>query len=755
MNDPLDSTEDPVEALLADCLLRPVARRGAAVEEACEAHPALANELRSRWSALRAAGLDAMVPSTAAGDVPDRLGDFLILEPLGGGGMGIVYLAEQVSLGREVALKLMRPEGTYFPDAHERFRREVEAIARLEHPSIVKVHAYGEEEGVPYFAMERIDGRTLAEVLRVLADRSPTSLSGRDLARAVGGSEGALFGMSWTDACVEMARQVAAALAHAHGAGIVHRDVKPSNIALTRDGRVQLFDFGLAATSGVDRLTRTGGQLGTLHYMSPEQILGDRELDARSDIYALGVTLYELLALRSPFVDDTRSAVEARILQGRPAPLRTLNRRVSVELERVTAKAMELDRTRRYATAHELEDELRRVLERRPVQARPPGPLLRARRWAQRNPTLAVAILAGIALFVVAPSVLLWRERTYSADLGAALAKEKEALAAERLALRESRMAQTFAEGLLFASDPYSTNNEFETVSDLLRVGFAALPRLEGIADSPRMEARLSLGLAQACWSRAMFRESLQLAERALELERQLGEMVVVNDVHPLQVVVESLNGLNRIPEAARRVAEELASRDDLEPRYRGRLQYLLGTARFNLGDFDRAEPLLREALAVYPEDPPENREANLAIRWMLSGVLTRSGRPEEALELVEPTTDLAREMAGDDRHPAVAESLCRLAETLAALELIDEAIDAQVEATGMIDDFYGAASMSGIRFHGDLALLYGEAELYGDAIREALVTHRSSVEVFGEEDQRTRRAQQWVQFFRGKDEGE
>ncbi|MEM9382944.1 MAG: serine/threonine-protein kinase, partial [Planctomycetota bacterium] len=614
---------------------------------------------------------------------------------------------------------------------------------------------YGEEEGVPYFAMERIDGRTLAEVLRILADRSPASLSGRDLARAVGGKDGSLFGLSWADACVEIARQVAAALAHAHGAGIVHRDVKPSNIALTRDGRVQLFDFGLAATSGVDRLTRTGGQLGTLHYMSPEQILGDRELDARSDIYALGVTLYEMLALRSPFVDDTRSAVEARILQGRPAPLRTLNRRVSVELERVTAKAMELDRTRRYGAAADLEDELRRVLDRRPVLARPPGLALRARRWAQRNPTLALAIVAGLALFVVAPTVLLWRERTHSADLSAALEKEKEALAAERLALRETRTAQSFVEGLLFASDPYSTNNEFATVTDLLRAGATALPEIEGIEDAPRMEGRLTLGLAQACWSRAMFPESLRLAERALELERETGEPIVVNDVHPMQVVVESLNGLNRIPEAARRLAEELETAEDLEPRYRGRLQYLLGTARFNLGDLERAEPILRDALAVYPEGPLANREANLSIRWMLSGVLTRSGRPEEALELIEPTTEIAREMAGDDRHPAVAESLGRLAETLAALDLLEEALEAQTEATEMIDDFYGAASMSGVRFHGDLALLYGKAELYGDALRESLVTHRSSVELFGDDDERSKSALRWAEFFRAKSEGD
>src|SRR5262245_35743638 len=244
---------DLVESLLGDYLALPERERPAALERLLARHIDHASEIQARLAALRAVGL-GVAPSNAA--FPERLGEFRLLRRLGGGGMGVVYLAEQQSLRRQVALKLIRPEHLYFPRARERFRREVEVVARLQHPGIVPVYSVGEEVGMPYFAMEYVPGATLAAVLQELAGRDPAALSAADLAIAVAKAAGEpsstsgdeLFRGTWVQCCVRLILRVTEALQHAHERGVLHRDLKPSNIMLTVAGRVMLFDFGLAST---------------------------------------------------------------------------------------------------------------------------------------------------------------------------------------------------------------------------------------------------------------------------------------------------------------------------------------------------------------------------------------------------------------------------------------------------------------------------------------------------------------------------
>jgi serine/threonine protein kinase len=309
---------EPAPELVARCIARLEEHGAAGVEAFCRAHPDHASALRRRVDWLRRMGLvgDAAAPADAT-PPPQVLGGFRLVRKLGEGGMGVVYLAEQETPRRSVALKLVRPEQLLFEGARERFRREVDAVARLQHPAIVPIYAVGEDGGIPWFAMERVVGTTLGDVVHHLRDAAPRALDGRALARAIaecteadaddeGDAERAyVFDGSWSDACFRVVRQVADALDHAHRRGVLHRDLKPSNVMVTRSGRALLVDFGLATTKGTSKLTRTGALLGSLPYLAPEQVGSGRPLDARTDVYGLGVTLFELLTLRLPFASPS------------------------------------------------------------------------------------------------------------------------------------------------------------------------------------------------------------------------------------------------------------------------------------------------------------------------------------------------------------------------------------------------------------------------------------------------------------------
>ena len=390
---------DELGELVIECLeLIEVSGIGA-VEEVCRRHPERAGALRSRMRTLVGTGL-----LETDADVPERLGDFRLLHRLGAGGMGVVYAARQESLDRDVALKLVRPDQLFFPEARERFRREVAVVARLQHPGIVPVYTVGEERGIPYFAMELQRGATLAEVLADVQGRQPRA--GRDLALALANVVerrgvprpdvgGELFDGSWSEACLRILSQVARALESAHRSNVLHRDLKPSNIMLTTDGRALLFDFGLASSRDAARVTRTGSQVGSLAYMSPEQLRGD-PLDVRTDVYGLGATLCELLTLQPPHRDLRGAALVQAILRGEPVEVRALNRAVSRDVDTLCRKALEGDPSRRYASAALLASDLDNVLARRPIAARRTGPLRRATRWAQRHPARAVALMLAI-----------------------------------------------------------------------------------------------------------------------------------------------------------------------------------------------------------------------------------------------------------------------------------------------------------------------------------------------------------------------
>jgi serine/threonine protein kinase len=358
---------------------------------------------------------------------PQRLGDFEIGREIGRGGMGVVYEARQVSLNRQVALKVLSGGLGLTPKAVQRFRREAEAAARLHHTNIVPVYATGEEAGTHFYAMELIDGPSLDQVIRQMKasggrqppdSASPPGTDARspELAATgpyVGepGSTQALSaslvssGSHYFDTVARMIAEVADALEYAHQQGVIHRDLKPSNLLLSPAGRLSLTDFGLALVLEQPGMTLSGEFVGTPAYMSPEQITAGRiPLDHRTDIYSLGATLYELLTLEPPFTGKSREQVLAQIVQKEPKAPRRLNKRVPVDLETICLKCLEKDPDQRYQTAGALAEDLRRYVNRFAISARRAGPVQRLVKWARRRPAVAASlgcVLIAVCLMLV------------------------------------------------------------------------------------------------------------------------------------------------------------------------------------------------------------------------------------------------------------------------------------------------------------------------------------------------------------------
>ena len=318
--------------------------------------------------------------------MPDELPPlpgYTIFGELGRGGMGVIYKAHQVALDRPVALKVLRSDAG--PEAKDRFAAEAEAAARLRHGHIAQVYDAGTWAGRPYFAMEFLEGGTLA---RKLAHTPQPP--------------------AYAAAVVEA---LARAVQHAHERGVVHRDLKPANVLLTADGTPKIADFGLAKQTGSGLGTRTGDLLGTPSYMAPEQAAGRAHTSGPAgDVYALGAILYECLTGRPPFrgatLVETLEQVQTQAVEppGRFVP------GLPVDLEAVCLKCLRKTPAGRYATAGELAEDLGRFLAGLPVKARPAGLSGRLRYWGRRNPTAAVlvGVLAAYAAAVTAMAVWLW-----------------------------------------------------------------------------------------------------------------------------------------------------------------------------------------------------------------------------------------------------------------------------------------------------------------------------------------------------------
>lgn len=464
------SSQSEAESLFAEYLARASVEGDGLLEEYCRRRPDLAEYLRELDRSVRALGnllpRDGAASGSAKqlrmeGSVADlerrwagrEFGDFRLVRLLGSGGMGHVWEAEQRSLGKRVALKFIRPD-RFDERTLQRFEREGRAGGRLQHSGIVTVFAIGEDQGLSWIAQELVgSGRTLDGFIEDARRES-------------------LQSPAYFERVARLLAQVAEALETAHRAGVIHRDIKPSNILLAEGDSPKVTDFGLARIADETALSESGDVAGTYQYMSPEQILGSRRgIDHRTDIFSLGVVLYELLTFLRPFPGDSAPQVMQRILHEDPVDPRTLRSRIPSDLAVICNKTLEKSPQRRYGSMSELALDLRRFLDHMPILAKPSSLWHRAQKWVRRHPTLsvgsAVASIAFAGLLVSFTRIVQAKARTE--DLLTHAKPSYLELQAEVLWPPEGKLAPRYRKWLSDAADLRSRIGAYRSRLEALR----------------------------------------------------------------------------------------------------------------------------------------------------------------------------------------------------------------------------------------------------------------------------------------------
>jgi serine/threonine protein kinase len=624
-------------------------------------------------------------PSTLADALPQRatLGDFRIVREIGRGGMGVVYEAVQLSLNRPVALKVLPFAAMLESRRLERFRHEAQAAAMLRHPHIVTVHFVGCERGVHYYAMDLVEGLSLAEVVEKLRKQKDVGCSMLD----VGSSQtsgidhpassiqhpassrdtapiAALSTLKTTQpaeffrSIARLGIQAAEALDYAHQMGVVHRDIKPSNLLLDSAGKLWITDFGLAMTQSDAGLTMTGDLLGTLRYMSPEQAAGKRlPLDHRTDVYSLGITVYELLAGQPAFDSSDRGEMLRAIAEVDPPPLRKLAPAVPADLETIVRKAMSKEAADRYSTAGDLAADLQRFADDRPIVARRPSLWHTTRRFARRHAALVAVSGAALTLAVIGllvGTLLLtsaYREsanrRSQSEEnlrlaLAALEATLAESVAGELIVeTHEPKLVELRRRGITFYNEFARKNGidpqAWPTYNLLLcDEQLSAAHELQNAGKLAEADTAYNKAIAQARYSvKVSGDDPRHQARLAYALTNYVFLLAKVNRID--EAVDES--------RAAEGIAAKLVAQSPESTDYKsllGKILYNRGTTLGATGDmaaavaaFRKALPLLDQAANQQPGST-HHRYMLAQCRYNLASALGENGHSEEAGQLWE-----------------------------------------------------------------------------------------------------------------------
>ncbi len=555
---------------------------------------------------------EASASMEAAGsELPRQIGGFRILERLGSGGMGTVFLAEQPEPQRLVALKTLRADG-WGAGLRERFAHEARFLAALNHPGIARIHAAGHDGALPWLAMEYVEGRELV----AHATAAALDVRGR----------------------IRLLIAIARAVQHAHSRGIVHRDLKPANILVDGSGQPKILDFGIARTlddrlPGSTRLTRVGEVIGTIQYMSPEQLSGDpNRVDPRSDVYALGVIAYELLSGRLPHDTAGVTLLEAvrRIQETAPKPLVQVAPALKGELDTIVMKAVASEADARYQSAAELADDLERHLEDRPILARPPSARYLMAKFVRRHRTGVAA--AGITLAALL-AALVWS--LHSAEV----AREALAQAAEVNQLLSTTLSA--ADPALARGRPITVREALDRTAALdmrERPAAVELSTRRVLADAYRALGEQQRVLEQLDRIEARAGSGLTALERA---------RLAVQRASAIALLGRYAEGVAALTAARAELAAVLADPDAAELI---EIDLAIGDYTVKTGDAGAGVALLEAALPR-ADRHIEDVGVRVSARMNLAEALSELGRNDEAEALADQTRDLAVEALGSD-HP-------------------------------------------------------------------------------------------------------
>ncbi len=583
------------------------------------------------------------------------LGDFRIIREIGRGGMGVVYEAEQLSLGRRVALKVLPFAAALDSRQLQRFKNEAQAAAHLHHTNIVPVFGVGCERGVHFYAMQYIEGQTLAQVVADLRSQRPNGKEHAaenhseeltpDLSTAhCAGTKTTpsfSFPMGTTiyfRTVANLALQAAEALDHAHQVGVVHRDIKPANLLVDSWGKLWITDFGLARFHADAGLTLSGDLLGTLRYMSPEQAVGKWVPgDHRTDIYSLGATLYELLTLKPAFNGGNREELLAQIAAAEPPRARQVNSAVPAELETIVRKAMEKKPEERYGAAKDLADDLRRFLEDKPILAKPPTLALRAKKWSRRHKPVIMTTMIAAALTLllviaglVGAIMLITQEKNRTQD---AL---REAKSNFESAEQNRRRAEANFQNALNAVD--------RMLTPLSSQQLAGVPEMEPVR-------------------RKILEDALQFLENFKQ--ENSADPRVRPEMAQAYARLASVNGALGHPDQAEKAYRQaldlfaqLHSENPETVKYRYWLASCTGNfaelLRSDPGRYEKAENLFRQALILWKEliaDLPQEADYRTNLALTLQGLgylLWTTDRFKEAEESYRVALDGYEQLAND-----------------------------------------------------------------------------------------------------------